>query len=302
MNTPSVAARLADLQLLVVTGKGGVGKSTVTAVLGRLLAARGRRTLLMEVDPRENLHHLLEVEPSGGEVVQASPRLWVQHVEPRTILDDLVREKLKVGVLVNRVLSSPIHRHFTEGAPGLKETAVFGRCLRLLRGHTPRGLPRPDVIILDAPATGHGVSWLAAPELVASVISSGPIGQMAEEIAAFLADAAASGALVVTTAEEMPVTETLELIDGLEDRLRRPPEAVVVNAIYPPVPADAEPDPEDVHDGLWRQRRQLAEEELERLRGAWTGPLLHLPLLPLDPGAALVGALGRQLQPQMGGG
>jgi energy-coupling factor transporter ATP-binding protein EcfA2 len=141
MSTPSVAARLADLQLLVVTGKGGVGKSTVTAVLGRLLAARGRRTLLMEVDPRENLHHLLEVEPSGGEVVQASPRLWVQHVEPRTILDDLVREKLKVGVLVNRVLSSPIHRHFTEGAPGLKETAVFGAACDCCEA-TPRGACR----------------------------------------------------------------------------------------------------------------------------------------------------------------
>jgi anion-transporting ArsA/GET3 family ATPase len=302
MNVASVAARLAGLKLLVVTGKGGVGKSTVTAVLGRLLAARGRRTLLMEVDPRENLHHLLEVEPSGGDVVQASPKLWVQHLEPRSILDDLVREKLKVGVLVKRVLASPIHRHFTEGAPGLKETAVFGRCLRLLRGHTPRGLPTPDVVILDAPATGHGVSWLAAPELVASVISSGPIGQMAEEIAAFLADATASGALVVTAAEEMPVTETLELLGGLEERLQRPPEAVVVNGIYPPVPDDLPADSADVHDSLWRHRRRLAERELDRLRESWSGPQFHLPLLPLDPGAALVGALGRRLQEQLGGG
>lgn len=291
-----IANRLTQLKLVVVTGKGGVGKSTVSAVLGRLLAAHGRRTLLFEVDPRENLHHLLDLPPSGGEVVSAGPKLWVQHLDPRGILDDLVREKLKVGPLVKRVLASPIHRHFTEGAPGLKETAVFGRCLRLLQGHTPRGLPTPDTIVLDAPATGHGVAWLMAPELVASVISSGPIGQMAEEIAGFLDDARRSGTIVVTSAEEMPVTETLELIDGLTTRLDRAPEAVVVNTIYPEIPDDAPKTPVDEHGALWRTRRRLAERELARLAEAWDGPTLHLPLLPLDPGPALIGALGRALE------
>ena len=163
-----VLKRLEKLRLIVVTGKGGVGKSTVSAALGALLANRGRNVLLLEVDPRENLHQLLETPPSGGEIVEAAPRLYVQHLQPRRLLDDLVREKLKVGALVRKVLSSPVHMHFTEGAPGLKETAVFGRAMRLIEGHGPRLLRKPDVVVLDAPASGHGVAWMAAPKLVAA--------------------------------------------------------------------------------------------------------------------------------------
>jgi len=293
----TVLGRLEKLQLVVVTGKGGVGKSVVTAALGRLLAARGRKVLLFEVDPRENLHQLLDTQPSGGEIVNASPRLYLQHLEPRELIDDLVREKLKVKLLVNRVLASPVHRHFTEGAPGLKESAVFGRALRMIEGHGPPALRRPDVVILDAPATGHGVSWLTAPQLVADVVRSGPIGHMAELISAFLADRSRCGVVVVTTAEEMPVEESLELIDALDARFGREPEVVVANALYPAVDEDEESD--DPATGLWRDRRAINVAELERLDAAWAGPLAEIPLLPMDPGPALVGAVARQIDVQL---
>jgi anion-transporting ArsA/GET3 family ATPase len=292
-----VLGRLESVELVVVTGKGGVGKSVVTAALGRLLATRGRQVLLFEVDPRENLHLLLDTEPSGGEIVKASPGLFLQHIEPRELIDDLVREKLKVKLLVNRVLSSPVHQHFTEGAPGLKETAVFGRALRMVEGHGPPALRRPDVVILDAPATGHGVSWLAAPQLVADVVRSGPIGHMAELIAAFLADRKRFGVVVVTTAEEMPVEESTELIGALRERFNRQPEAVIANALYP------EPDDSDHGDDpasrLWRDRRAINVAQLARLNAVWAGPLAEVPLLPIDPGPALVGAVARQLSAQL---
>jgi anion-transporting ArsA/GET3 family ATPase len=302
MRRHSTLARLSGLKLIVVTGKGGVGKSTVAAILGRLLSDSGKQTLLVEVDPRENLHHLLDVPPSGGEMAEVTPNLRVQHLLPRVILDDLVREKLKVGPLVKRVLASPIHQHFTEAAPGLKEAAVFGRCLRLLEGHTPRGIPTPDIIVLDAPATGHGASWLAAAQLVSDVISSGPIGHMATLVAEFLADTERSGVVVVTAGEEMPVQETLEFLETMKSRLNRRPELVVANALYPRLPEDADPNPEDPLFDLWKSRRTINEKELERLRREWDGPLVHLPLLPLDPGPALVGRLGRKLQAGLGGG
>ncbi len=293
--------RLLGTQLLIVTGKGGVGKSAVTAALGRVLARTGRRTLLLEVDPRENLHHLLGVEPSGGEVVAAGPRLWLQHLDARGVLDDLVRDKLKVRLLVDRVLQSPIHRHFTEGAPGLKETAVFGRVLRMLDGHVPRRLPTPESVLLDAPATGHGVTWMAAPQLVADVISSGPIGSMASEIAGFLADRERSGVIVVTLAEEMPIQETLELNTALDERFGRRPELIVVNGLYPAVPASLRGDPDDLLDRLWRRRRQINDRELERLRARWDGPLVELPLLGVDRGPQLVEALARHLGDALAG-
>lgn len=292
----SVLGRLETLQLVMVTGKGGVGKSVVAAALGRLLAARGRTVLLMEVDPRENLHRLLDTPPSGGEIVKAGPRIFLQHIEPRELIDDLVREKLKIKLLVNKVIESPVHRHFTEGAPGLKETAVFGRALRLVEGHGPPALRRPDLIVLDAPATGHGVSWLAAPQLVADVVRSGPVGHMAELIAAFLADPNRFGPVLVTTAEEMPVEETLELMAALDERFGRAPEVVIANGLYPAFKGRASNDPTSA---LWRARRAINDSELERLGRHWTGPLVRLPLLPVDPGPALIGAVARAVEAQL---
>ena len=288
-----VLNRLDRLELLVVTGKGGVGKSTISAALGALLANRGRTVLLIEVDPRENLHHLLDTPPSGGEIVEAASNLYLQHLEPRQLLDDVVQEKLKVGALVRKVLSSPVHRHFTEGAPGLKQTAVFGRALRMVEGHGPKELRKPDIVILDAPASGHGIAWLTAPQLVFEVISSGPVGHMASEIATFLEDRERFGSVVVTTAEEMPVQEAFELIEAMDERLGRQPELVVVNAIYPPLPGRAG---RDDSSRLWGRRRAVNEHELARLDERWGGAMAEVPLEPIDAGPKLVGVVGQHLR------
>jgi anion-transporting ArsA/GET3 family ATPase len=292
-----VLDRLEKLKLLVVTGKGGVGKSTVSASLGALLANSGRTVLLVEVDPRESLHHLLDTPPSGGEIVEAAPRLYLQHIDPRKLLDDLVQERLKVGALVSKVLSSPIHRHFTEGAPGLKETAVFGRALRIVEGKGPRKMLRPDVVILDAPASGHGIAWMAAPQLVSEVISRGPIGHMATEIASFLEDKERFGTVVVTTAEEMPVQEALELLEAMKKRLDRTPELVVANAVYPPL--NVEDPGADAVTRLWAQRRRVNDEELTRLARSWQGPIVEIPLVPVDAGPTLVGLVGEHISNEL---
>ena len=153
------------------------------------------------------------------------------------------------------------------------------------------------MIILDAPASGHGVSLLAAPRLVSDVIRTGPIGHMAAEIASFMEDEATTGVVVVTTAEEMPVQEASELLDTLRDRLSRRPEMVIVNGLYPPF--DDETDSDDPATQLWRRRRQINETELERLEEIWDGAIVELPLLPVDPGPALIGSLSRRLEPQL---
>jgi len=292
---PRLMDRLAGLQLIVVTGKGGVGKTTITAALGKLLAAAGRKVLLMETDPRESLHRLLDVPPSGGEIVQAGRGIWLQNLQPRRVLDDLVVERLKIGLLTRRVLGSPVYQHFAEGAPGLKEAAVLGRALRLVEGHGPRGLRRVDTVILDAPATGHGVTLLQAPALVAGVIDSGPVHHMARDISSFLADPGRTGIVITTLAEEMPTNETLELVELLDRKLHRRPEAIVVNGLYPPLEADGATATGSAALDLWRRRRTLNDEQLTRLREGWAGPLGELPLLPVDPGPALAGALSRHL-------
>jgi len=297
----SLLDRLASLQLVVVTGKGGVGKTLVSATLGRLLASSGRSVLLMEIDPRESLHHLLDVAPSGGEIVPAAPGLFLQNLLPRQVLDELVRERLKVGVLARRVLASPIYQHFAEGAPGLKETGVLGRALRLVEGHGPRALRRPDVVILDAPATGHGVSLLQAPSLVADVVRSGPVGHLARQIAAFVADRQRTGIIIVTSAEEMPVQETVELIRGLDSILELRPEMVIANALYPPFSAAARTAGKSPALELWRHRRRINDTQLARLEREWNGPVARVPLLPIDGGPQLLKAAESQLRSALHG-
>jgi anion-transporting ArsA/GET3 family ATPase len=166
----------------------------------------------------------------------------------------------------------------------------------MVEGHGPRALRRPDVVILDAPATGHGVSWLAAPQLVADVVKSGPIGHMAELIADFLGDPERVGMVVVTTAEEMPVEESRELIQALRRRFDRQPDAVVANALYPAPKIDRDDDPTAE---LWRRRHAINTAQLERLGAFWAGPLAEVPLMPIDPGPKLVGAIARRIADQL---
>ncbi|MEO1087098.1 MAG: ArsA-related P-loop ATPase, partial [Acidobacteriota bacterium] len=103
--------------LIVVTGKGGVGKSLLTVTLGQKLARAGRRTLVLEVDPRENLHPLLGTPPSGGEVRAAGERLYLQNLKPKEVADWVVRKQVKIDLLAKRVLESPVYHRFVDGAP-----------------------------------------------------------------------------------------------------------------------------------------------------------------------------------------
>lgn len=287
-----VTIRLAERRLIVVTGKGGVGKTTVTAALGHVLRDRGRRVLLFETDPRESLHHLCGTRPSDGEPVKVADGLWHLSLQPRDEIEALVRSRIRVPFMAAAVAASPAFRHFVDAAPGLKELAALGHVLRLVEGRTGPGV---DTVVFDAPATGHGVSLLAAPRLVADVLGEGPAGNLAHEIAAFVGDPAQCAVVVVTLAEEMPVQETIELVAALEARIGRPPDLVVVNQVYPPYspPRRRGPQGED----LWARRRAINEAEMARLRRHWSGPTAELPLLPHDPGPDLVRGLAALLDP-----
>ena len=280
-------------RLILVTGKGGVGKSAATAAIAAESAARGRRTLALEVDPRENLHQLFDVPPSGGEIVAVGERLYLQNLKPRDVVDWVVRKQVKIEMVVQRVLASPVYHRFVEGAPGLKELAILGHALRLVRGDNPEA-PTLDTVVLDAPATGHGLFLLTAPRLYAETIGHGPFAELAREVADFVADRIACGVVVVTLAEEMPVQEALELRAGLLEKTQGEPDLLVINGLYPPAPAAVPAglgSAEAAMLELWRRRRGVNERELEHLERVWQGPRVQLPLLPVDRGGLLLRSL-----------
>jgi hypothetical protein len=283
----SLLDSLASRRLILVTGKGGAGKSVLAATLGRLLAERGRRVLLLESDPRESLYRYLGADPSGGETVDVAPRLRLRNLDPRTVIDDLVREALPIPFLIGRVLRSPVYRHFVDGAPGLKEAAALAHAVRELK----RGRRGPDVVVFDAPATGHALAMLDAPPLLADAVNTGPVGRMIDEIATFLDDRSGFAAVVAALAEGLAVDETLELTQGLEARRRRPV-AVVVNALYPPWTGA---DPSDPAGRAWQRRRAAQQASLDHLRASWKGPVVELPLTRFDRDDELVAALEPRL-------
>ncbi|MDA8016878.1 MAG: AAA family ATPase [Thermoanaerobaculia bacterium] len=302
----SLLQPLQQRKLVVVTGKGGVGKSALTSALGRLLATSGRRTLMLEVDPRENLHQLLDVAPSAGEIVpvtrgETGGRLFLQNLKPHEVVDWVVRKQVKIDMLVERVQKSPVYHRFVEGAPGLKEMAILGHALRLVRGDMGREVPPLDTVVLDAPATGHGVYLLTASRLYAEAIAEGPFADLAREVADFTADAEACSVVVVTLAEEMPVQEALELRESLQTRFGREPELLVVNGLYPEVPEVDGPshDADGLLD-LWQRRRGVNARELQRLAREWDGARVSLPLLPVDRGPILVDQLTDRLGAELG--
>ncbi len=306
-----VFERLAQRQLLVVTGKGGVGKTVIAGTLGTLLAGLGRRVLLVEVDPRENLHQLFDVPPSGGEVVTVSRNVALQNLQPSRVIENLVRQHLRVEMLSRRVMRSPIFQHFVEGAPGLEELAILSHAQRAVTavGRSPAQF---DLVVLDAPATGHGVSLLAAPHLVSEVIERGPIGAEARDLSGFVANAHKTGIVVVTLAEEMPAQETLELREALEEQVDRAPELLVINALYPPYPVEASeaapsrfPRQDAPRAGadaflldLWRARRAVNERELAHLSAAWKGDILSVPMLPASRGPRLLAGVRQTMLEQ----
>jgi anion-transporting ArsA/GET3 family ATPase len=292
-----VLRELARKGFVVVTGKGGVGKSTVSAVLARLLTGTSpsarharrdapRRVIVIEVDPRENLHQLLGAPPSGGEVVDVGGGLHLQHLKPRAVVDRVVEERVRIGAVARKVFASPVYQHFVDGAPGLEELAILEHARRLL----DEG--RFEAVVLDAPATGHGVSLLRAPLLVAAAVEGGPFGKIAGDIAALVADPERCAVAVVAQAEEMPVEEALELRRTLSEQLGRRPDLLVVNGLYPPLPDDPGGAPDELLD-LWRRRREVNRRELDRIEADWPEARVRLPLLPLARGPELVGALAR---------
>jgi anion-transporting ArsA/GET3 family ATPase len=223
---------LLDRSLLVVTGKGGVGKTTVAAALGLLAANSGRQTIVVEVGEQSRLAGLFgrrSAEP--GSPTELRERLSSISIDPdRALLEWL---QALGGRISGRVLaSSGTFQYFAAAAPGAKELVSMVKIAQLTRAPRRARGARP-LVILDAPATGHALGMLRSPATFGAIARVGPIVRQTAQLQELLRDDARSAYLGVALGTEMAVTETLELQEGLRDALQRDLAAVVVNGLLP---------------------------------------------------------------------
>ncbi len=253
---------LLDRKLIFVTGKGGVGKTTVAASLALLAAGRGKRTLVCEVDAKGNLADFYETRATGFNEREISPGLWAMSMDTEASLRQYLAIQLKIP-LVARV--GPLARMFdfvASAAPGVKEIVTVGKlCWEVRERHY-------DLVVVDASSSGHVVSQLAAPQAINQLVQVGLVRQQTGWMLDILGDPRKTGLVVVATPAEMPVTETLELIERVAAETNVDLAAVVVNRVLPELFGRGE---EKVFDRL---ERPAAEAALDKVLGSPSRPLL----------------------------
>ena len=218
---------LLQRELLFVTGKGGVGKSTVAAALAELAARQGKRTLICEMDAKGAIAAAFEVADLGFEPTEVQPGLHAMAMNT----EDSLREYLRVVAripLVGRI--GPLARTFdfvADAAPGVKEILAIGKvCYEVREQHY-------DLVIVDAEASGHIVAQIDAPRAIRELVQVGPVREQTEWMLQILGDARRTGLVVVTTPEEMPVTESIELVDKVRGTTEVDVAAVIANRVLP---------------------------------------------------------------------
>src|ERR1700694_3056551 len=196
---------LLDRQLLFVTGKGGVGKPAMAAGLALLAAQQGKRTLVCEVDAKGNLSDFFESGPTGFEEREIMPNLWAMSMDTEASLKQYLQLQLKLPLVARIGPMGHMFDFVATAAPGVKEIVTVGKlCWEVREDHY-------DLVVVDASATGHIVGQLAAPQAINELVQVGLVRQQTGWVLDILGDPRKTGLVIVTTPEEMPVNETIEL-------------------------------------------------------------------------------------------
>jgi len=290
-----------DRRLLFFTGKGGVGKSTMAAATALLAADVGKRVLLVEVDAKGDVPAQFEHAPVGFNPREVYPGVLAMAMDTEASLQEYLKLNLRVPVLGRLGPLAKVFDFVATTAHGVKEMLTIGKIAWEVR-EAIEGRADHDIVIVDAAATGHIVAQLGAADAIRELVDVGPLRNQTQWVSDILADPALTAVNIVTTPEEMPVTETIELVGRLRTEVAVPLGNVVVNRVLPELfthadevtyealraPAARELLNERVSEGattvldaarLAVSLRRSGAMHLEELREAVDLPLLYVPYL-----------------------
>jgi anion-transporting ArsA/GET3 family ATPase len=287
-----------ERRLIVVTGKGGTGKTTVAACLALAASQQGLRVAVAETGRDEQLANLFgERTPAGYPGREFRPGLHVLRLDPFEALSEYLELELPLPGIGRRLLANPSFRSWLEAVPGWRELITLGK-LWHLEQQTVSGRPRFDCIVVDAPATGHGLTFLDVPRVAVSAVRGGPLRRHAAAVEALVLDPERTVVLPISLAEELPVSETCELVDRLREERGLSVDRVVVNGLEPegqmdlselaahlealPAELDGAPSPHAIAACAHHVRQRVEGQSAQhlRLKQALGLPTVALPRLP----------------------
>lgn len=285
---------LLDKRLIIVTGKGGVGKSTVALALGLKAAAQGKRTIVCEVASQERASHAFHRGSVGFAETELAPNLFGISIDPDEAMREYVLLSLKVKAMRDLLFRSKIFTYLAAATPGLRELVTIGKIWELsLDPRKIKGGKPYDLVILDAPATGHGVGFLQTPKTFANVARVGPIASQGETLHRFITNRRTSGVAIVALPEEMPVNETATLERDLTGAVGASVDRIFLNGLYPERFSGADttklegaleqadgPARDAISASLAVAKRSVAQrEQLARLKNKTRAPVTTIPFL-----------------------
>jgi anion-transporting ArsA/GET3 family ATPase len=297
--------------VVFVTGKGGVGKTTVAVALGLRAAAEGKRTIVCEVSAQENASRIFEHTEIGFHEVEVAENLWSISIDPDESMREYVLLQLKVRAMRDMLFRSRIFNYLAAATPGLKELVTIGKIWELAQlDRKVKSGRKYDLVIVDAPATGHGIGFLQTPRTFAAIARVGPIHSQAQQLDRLITDQEHTGVAIVALPEEMPVNESAALEHDLREDVGVAVDRIYMNGLYPERFSSQEAEQlgklSDGEDGSVRAAARAALSEhnrarsqraqLARLRRRVEAPVKTLPFLfEPDLGVEAAGQLAKRL-------